>query len=101
MLEGNLDHELLKELLERHTNWELSSAEVIYANRCWIDVEPDHRGFWGDFKKRFDPDLEKALKLNAFTKGRVCPEFSSVQQLLTWLAECTGDKTFLLILFID
>jgi len=95
-----IDHELLKELLSRHTGRELSSAKVIYANRCWIDIEPDHGGFWESFKKRFDPSLEKALRLDAHTEMRYCPTFPSVRQLFTWLTECTGDRTFLFILFI-
>ncbi len=96
----NVDHELLRELLSRHTGWELSDVEVVHTGRYWIDIEPDHGGFWESFKKRFDPDLKKALKLDAHAEGRYCPTFSSIQCLFAWLAECTGDRTFLFILFV-
>jgi len=96
----NVDHELLRELLSRHTDRELSDVKVVHMGRCWIDVKPDHGGFWESFKKRFDPSLEKALRLDALTEKRYCPTFPSIQQLFTWLTECTGDKTFLFMLFV-
>ena len=91
--------ELLKDLLEEHTGWELKHVYLrrtpnVRSDYFWIEVAPDHRDFWDRFKDRFDPSNKQASQLGAIYKYRACPEFPSIAKLFTWLNWCTGDETF-------
>lgn len=51
----------------------------------FIFVDPDHGGYWLQFKKRYPHWERVALKCGAKVIKAACPEFDSVENLMNWL----------------
>jgi len=51
----------------------------------FIFVDPDHSGYWLQFKKRHPHWERVALKYGAKAIEAACPEFDSFENLMNWL----------------
>jgi len=61
--------------------------------RYWIQVEPDHYGYWERFRQMYPhyKQLARARGVKELDLGyRRCPEFYSEEALIDWLADTLG-----------
>ncbi|RLI42720.1 hypothetical protein DRO59_03285 [Candidatus Bathyarchaeota archaeon] len=66
-------------------------AYVTYGGKGrFIWVVPNHYNFWRRFKATFSNWCLSAKKNHVVTTESVCPEFSQVEDLISWLVETMG-----------
>lgn len=103
---ATLNLELLSELLSRR--WEKPVGfslfgEEFSSGAMYYFFASDSTEFWVWFERRYDPGGKNAERLGAVRRvgSYYSPGFPSVSSLVRWLAECTGDKRFLLALLFE
>ncbi len=103
---ATLDLELLSELLSRRWGKPIAFSlfgEEFPSGAMYYFFASDSTEFWAWFEGQYDPGGRSAERLGAVRRNGsyYSPGFPSVSSLVRWLAECTGDKRFLLALLFE
>jgi len=95
--------ELLTRLLSRAvSDVSISSISIttsIKSGKYFILVDPNHVRYWSRFKEKYPSSIYLAHGRGARVDGVACPEFATVQDLLSWLLDALslsqGEKNLL------